>query len=179
MPKLFVIVVTLLFVTFDVGLSQSPHKKPRRKRHLTSAASSWPPEKDSLLYKYTRELPVVDSVEVSEVQYARSPTSNSYETRVIKSITIHGAEAERFAYVWRKLDQGMGMACFSPAYRVTFFAKETPLLGSTICFHCHNLTLPEEGRGELYPFDADGKTGQSLLKVIQSTLANAKISPVE
>jgi hypothetical protein len=121
----------------------------------------------------------VDAVEVSEVQYARSPSSNSYETQVIKSITIHGAEAERFAYVWRKLNRGMSMACFSPAYRVKFFAKETLLLGSTICFHCHNLTLPEEGRGELYPFDADGKTGQNLLKVIQSTLATAKMSPLE
>jgi hypothetical protein len=73
----------------------------------------------------------------------------------------------------------MGMACFSPAYKVKFFAKETLLLGSTICFHCHNLTLPEEGRGELYPFDADGKTGQNLLKAIQSTLATANTSPVE
>src|SRR5258708_1412621 len=110
MLKLTLIVVTLLFLTAGVGLSQSTHRKPRRKRHPVSVASSWPPEKDSLLYKCTRELPLVDPVEVSEVQFARSPTSNTYETQVIKAITIHGAEAERFAYIWRRLNRGMGMA---------------------------------------------------------------------
>jgi len=137
------------------------------------------PSKDSLLYRYTRLLGELDWVEINEVRFSRSADAEGLETKVIKSVKLNGSEAERFTAVWRNLHTGVGAGCFSPAYLVKLYFKEKLLLGSTICFHCHNLTLPIGESSEIHPFDADGPTGRQLLKAIQNALAKSSTASAQ
>jgi hypothetical protein len=173
MLKLLVIALALLIVAPEATNAQRARHK-RKPTHVAGGVENgWPPGKDSLLYKYTRQLPTVDTVEVNEVRLG--PTEGQgYETKTLKTVTLHGVDAERFAKVWRVLNNGEGAGCFSPAYMVKFFADQKLLLGSTICFHCRNLTLPTGNSSEIYSFDAVGPTGKNLLAAIQAALANTQ-----
>jgi len=172
MSKLFAILLVLVLAAPEAAFAQRPRRQRKRTR-ITSVETGWPPNKDSLLYKYTRELPTVDTVEVNEVRLG-SNYSQGFETKILKTVTLRGAEAERFAKVWRVLNNGEGAGCFSPAYMVKFFADQKLLLGSTICFHCRNLTLPTGNTSEIHSFDAVGPTGKNLLAAIQASLANTQ-----
>ena len=160
MSKLIVIAIALVLLASDAGMSQSARRRTR-KRHTTSVETGWPPGKDTPLYKYTRELPAVDTVEVSEVRSSFSPTTKAFETQTVKSVTINGKEAERFASVWRALNSGEGAGCFAPTYTVRFFPNQQLLVGSTVCFHCHNLRLPGGSINGIYSFDGEGPTGRN------------------
>ena len=168
MAKLFA--VTLALILLSPAPSPGVQKRGTRKRagkvSTGAVATGWTPAKGSLLYRYTRELPRVDKVEVSEVRRARGDS----QTKVLASATLQGEAAEGFTQVWRNLNAATGAGCFSPAYNVKFYSGEQLLFGSTVCFHCHNLTLPDEGRGVINAFDASGESGQALLKAIQSAL---------
>ncbi|MCM3873814.1 MAG: hypothetical protein ND895_24260 [Pyrinomonadaceae bacterium] len=176
MFRLTLIVITALLLVLPIaGRSQHVRKQPQ-KRHIGGGESGGTPNEDSLLYKYTRGLARVDRVEISEVRFAPAATNGGSETKIIKSVAFQGVEAEKFASVWRDLNGGTGAGCFSPAYLVKFYFDERLLLGSTICFHCHNLTLPVGETIEIHSFDADGPTGQRLLKTVQDALANSSAS---
>lgn len=168
MAKLFLITLALIILSPAPG--PGAQKRGTRKRSgkvaTGAVATSWTPAKGSPLYRYTRGLPRVDKVEVSEVRWA-----GDSQTKVLASATLQGEQAEGFTRVWRNLNAGTGAGCFSPAHNVKFYSGEQLLLDSTVCFHCHNLTLPsEEGRGVINAFDASGESGQALLKAIQSAL---------
>ena len=169
------IVVTLALIMLNPALSYGAQKRAARKKHRRigtgTIATSWTPAKDGLLYKYTRGLPHVDKVEVSEIRWTKD-----FQNQVLASATLGGEQAEGFMQIWRNLNDGTGMGCFSPAFNVKFYSGDKLLFGSTVCFHCHNLTLPNEGRGEIHAFDAGGESGQALLKAIQAALAKKRAS---
>jgi len=173
MLRAILIVIAIVLALPSLGF-QDRNKK--RQQRITGGESGWVPSKESLLYKYTRSLAEIDRVEISEVSFGRTADSKAYETKVINSVTLKGSEAARFMAIWRNLNSGVGAGCFSPAYLVKLYSGEVLLVGSTICFHCHNLTLPvgeSSESSEIHPFDADGPTGRKLLKAIQDALAKS------
>ena len=176
MLRSILIVMTIALALPSLGFQG---RNKQRQRRITGGESGWVPIKESLLYKYTRSLGEIDRVEINEVRFGRTADSKGFETKVINSVTLKDSEAKRFMAIWRNLNSGVGAGCFSPAYLVKLYSGEELLVGSTICFHCHNLTLPIGDSSEIHPFDADGPTGQQLLKAIQDALAKSSAASAQ
>jgi hypothetical protein len=43
----------------------------------------------------------------------------------LKSVILERDEARRFSQIWRRLNDGPNVACFSPAYEVAFYSNNT------------------------------------------------------
>jgi hypothetical protein len=156
-------------LVIGVGVSTVAQPPPMATRHKKTVLSRYgPPKKGSLLYRFTRELPEIDRIRISEIEPFRPDEWRP--ARKLKSVVLEGDEAGRFSEVWRRLHDGPNLGCFSPAYEVAFYSNNTLQLASQVCFHCQKVTLPDTDGLEEIPFDAEGWTGRALLKAIHRAL---------
>jgi hypothetical protein len=84
---------------------------------------------------------------------------------------LHGEEAENVAKLWRHLLRGRGFSamCHEPAYALRFRQHGKLLFETTICWACHNYTIPVGNLGRFeYGFDSKREDAQSLLKLLES-----------
>jgi hypothetical protein len=115
---------------------------------------------DPAYQKYVIALPAVDKVEVLAV--TGFPPSewknvdctnpdiicnlpNRMPVRILASKTLSGEGANRISMLWRNLRRGNGAGCFAPGYVLRFYQQDKLLLATEVCFHCCNITLPDEG----------------------------------
>src|SRR5262249_19167030 len=150
-------------------------------------AMEYPAAPDDPFYKMTVGLPTVDKVELVFVTPLSKDQASGAQP---KTVEIEGAfsgvpgaqfqiasqnilrddAAEDFASLWRKILHGPGAGCFAPAYSIRFWAKDQMLLVTNVCYHCHNITIPENGSVEIRGFNAEGKSGKELLKRLKELL---------
>src|SRR5215470_10898507 len=196
MSKLFKIVISALAVILlgTANSTSAQTKKQREKIKTTQSRVSieylteYRADPDDPFYKMTVELPTVDKVEVIYITHLRKDQIPNAQTKTgetgqvlnggipgerfqiaAQNVLIGGA-AEDFAAQWRKLLRGPGAACFAPAYRIKFWAKDQILLDTDVCYHCRNITIPEDGRREIRGFNAEGASGKELLKRLKELL---------
>ena len=115
---------------------------------------------DPAYQKYVMSLPAVDKVEILAVtgfppnEWKNADCTkpdiickrpNRLPVRILASKTLSGEGANRITMLWRKLRRGNGAGCFAPAYVLRFYQKDKLLLATEVCFHCCNITLPDEG----------------------------------
>ncbi len=115
---------------------------------------------DPAYHKYVTALPVVDKVEVLAVDgippnewknvdctkpdiICKLP--NRMPVRLLASKTLSGENANKISMLWRNLRRGNGAGCFAPGYVLRFYQNDKLLLVTEVCFHCCNITLPNEG----------------------------------
>jgi hypothetical protein len=191
MNKLFRIAVAALVVILGTTNSTSAlTRKQRKKPKVTQAtiAIDYPADSEDPFYKMTVGLPNVDKVELFYVTLRRKDQTpktqpNTAETeeipfggivgnqyRIAVQNTLRGEAAKDFAAQWRKFLRGPGAACFAPAYRIKFWAKDQILLDTDVCYHCRNITIPENGHREIRGFNAEGASGKELLKRLKELL---------
>ncbi|HKQ92291.1 MAG TPA: hypothetical protein VJZ77_16645 [Blastocatellia bacterium] len=191
MNKLFKFAVAALVVILVTTNSTSAQtRKQRKKPKVTQAtiAIEYPADPEDPFYQITVGLPDVDKVELFYVTLRRKDQTpktqpNTVETeetpfggivgneyQIAAQNTLRGEAAKDFATQWRKLLRGPGAACFAPAYRIKFWAKDQMLLGTDVCYHCRNITTPENGRREIRGFNAEGASGKELLKRLKELL---------
>ena len=77
MLKLILLGLTIALVLPGATLGFQGRKKPQQRR-VTGGESGWAPDKESLLYKYTRSLGDVDRVEINEVRFGRTDDSRNF-----------------------------------------------------------------------------------------------------
>ncbi len=182
------IVLVLVLITGayqTTGISQGKKRKaPPQPVNTVRAAEEWGAEPNSTFHKLITALPDIEKVEL--FYYRGKKRDPFYEDApppgadrqfgmlvdVISSKTLISTEAKSFASMWRKLLRGSGAGCLAPAYRVRFYADNKMILESDLCFHCHNLTFKtnENGKGEIWGFNAAGKSGKELLAKLQELL---------
>jgi hypothetical protein len=160
---IFVIVLGVSIVA-DAQKRTKGRKSNRKAVETYVVAESWEPEKGSLFFKYTRQLPDVTRVKLRLIR------NDKDQVRILASTILLNDEAAQFAKVWRGLKRGVGAGCFVPAYQLKFYSNDKLLLETDVCFHCHNLTLLNDGLFEHWGFDADGKSGQALLNSLKALL---------
>jgi hypothetical protein len=151
-------------VLADAQDGTKSRKSKRKPDETWMAVNSWEPEEGSPFFKYTRQLPVVTRVELRLVR------SEQGQAHILASKVLLNDEAEQFARVWRGLRRGGGSLSFTPEYQLEFYSGDELLLKTDVCFHCRNLTLPNGGNHQEWGFDAKGKTGQALLKLLKALL---------
>ena len=173
MSRRVAILVLLLLATLTASNVVEAQKKKKR-RTVTTVVHVWEPTPGSAFYKFTRALPKVSKVELSQIAgredqaFSESLVFGKQRVRIFRSRSLEGDDAEKFAEIWRRQKQGTGMACFAPAFLLRFYANDKLSFETIVCFHCHNLMLSDDG--EFWGFDAAGKEGQELLKAIKDLL---------
>lgn len=191
MHKIRAYIATALFVVLILSFGgiadaqkRSKNRKTKRTRIGTGVvAERWEPEENSIFYKFTRALPKVDKVElylvgsIRGVEVADNALSvpgiykGRFRVRTVASKTLLDSDAEQFAQIWRGLKRGNGGGCFTPAHYIRFYSSGQLLFETSVCFHCHNLTLPNGENNEPWGFDVDGKSGQELLNALKGLLS--------
>jgi hypothetical protein len=156
-----VIAAVITGVVTETHSIAATRRKPARSHY-------GPPKQGSLLYKFTRQLPEIDKIRISEI-YLLRPDEWKPAPK-LKSVVLEGDEARKFSAVWRRLNDGPNLGCFSPAYDVAFYSNNTLVFATQICFDRQKLTLPDIDGLEEMPFDAKGPTGRALLRAIQASL---------
>lgn len=120
-------------------------------------------------------LPDVDEIEVIALA---GPTSDSTPQgdsilgyRVHAHATLRGDESAKVAELWRSLRRGREFSgmCHDPGYALRFHHNGKLVFETTVCWACHNFTLPIGilGRFE-YGFDAESTDSKALLELLQS-----------
>ena len=149
-------------------------QKKTKLRSVTRVAYVWEPIPGSVFHKFTRALPKVSRVEVNQIAGREEQASGEsivfgkQHVRISSSKSLIGAQAEKFAGIWRSQKQGVGMACFAPAFLLRFYGDEKLYFETIVCFHCHNLLLSDDE--QFWGFDAAGKEGKELLNAIKDFL---------
>jgi hypothetical protein len=167
------LVATLLLLATVKSGSVVAQKKAKR-RSVTKVVYVWEPTPGSAFHKFTRALPKVDKVELSQIAGREGQAAEEsivfgkQRVRIFSSKSLIGVQAEKFAEIWRRQKQGVGMACFAPAFLLRFYVEEKLYFETIVCFHCHNLVLSDDE--EFWGFDAAGKEGQELLNAIKGLL---------
>jgi hypothetical protein len=172
------ILITLLLLAANLvavneagAQTKRKHRKPRLR---TVVRYVWQPEKGSLFYKLTRELPQISKIEISHIQSALHPGPlrsdeilfhGKEPVRILATTTLLNRDTQGVTKFWRRLNQASGDLCFAPAYMLKFYSDDRELFETIVCFGCQNLMLPD---GELWGFDAHGIAGVSLLKELNS-----------
>jgi hypothetical protein len=59
------------------------------------------------------------------------------------SLELKGEKAGELWRLWRGLRSGNGKGCFAPGYLLDFYAGAERLLSAQVCFHCCNVTMPD------------------------------------
>ena len=172
MSRQIALLIFLLFTTLTVPSIAEAQKKTK-SRTVTTVVYVWEPTPGSAFHKFTRALPRVNRVEVSQIagreaQAVGESVFRKERVRIVSSKTVEGLDAERFAGIWRRQKQGAGNACFAPAFLLRFYSDGKLYFETILCFVCHNLMLSDDG--EIEGFDAAGKEGQELLNAIKSLL---------
>ncbi len=168
--RTFIATALISVIVLGISIVADAQKRTKRRKSKPKAvetyvvAESWEPERGSLFFKQTRQLPDVTRVELRLIRNGKD------QVRVLASKILLNDEAKQFTKVWRGLKRGVGAGCFVPAYQLKFYSNDQLLLETDVCFHCHNLTLPNGGLFEHWGFDADGKSGQALLKSLKALL---------
>ena len=125
--------------------------------------------------EYGYRLPEVDEIEVMALA-AGWPTAPNGSDQVagypVTGRTVLRAEdAGNVAGLWRSIRRGREFSamCHEPVYALRFRQHGTLLFETTICWHCHNYTIPFGilGRSE-YGFDSQSEKAQALLAFLQS-----------
>ena len=121
------------------------------------------------------QLPDVDEIEVMALGDPDFSAPDGPERVAHYAIagraTLRGEDAEKVAKLWRYLRRGRGFSamCHSPAYALRFRQHGTLLFETTVCWHCHNYTIPIGIFGRMeYGFDSKREDAQSLLELLQS-----------
>ena len=120
-------------------------------------------------------LPNVDELEVMALGEPDLSVPNGLERVANYAISgraiLRGEEAEKVATLWRSLFRGRGFSamCHKPGYALRFRQRGKLLFETTVCWECHNYTIPVGIFGRIhYGFDATRKDAQSLLELLQS-----------
>lgn len=168
------VAILVLLVVATLAASNVEAQKKRKGRTVTTVVYVWEPTPGSAFYKFTRALPKVSKVELSQIAGREDQVSSESlvfgkeRVRIFRSKSLKGDDAEKFATIWRRQKQGAGMACFAPAFLLRFYANDKLSFETIVCFNCHNLMLSDDG--EFWGFDAAGKEGQELLNAIKDLL---------
>jgi HEAT repeat protein len=126
--------------------------------------------------RYTSELPPVTRVEISRISRADSknypapdsktfPVGDEKHGAIVHAQTnLIGPTAFEIANSWRRLHFGYEFqaACHEPAYGLRFFSGKKLLFETSVCWGCHNFTVP----GAFMGFDAESADAQRLLQQI-------------
>lgn len=147
------LLLTLLCVSF-VPVAGNAQNKPN-----TKAVS-----------RYTRQLPVVDKVEIQKV----SGIERIEKIEATKVLT--GKEALAIATLWREQSYGgTGAACHEPAYAIKFYSKGNLIAYASVCYGCQNIDFLEPKFENLIGFNARGKKGQQLLQIFKNAFPQTTI----
>ena len=119
-------------------------------------------------------LPDVDEVAIMSLgdEVAMPNDENHFERYgVLGHVVLHGDDATKVANLWRSLRRGRGYSamCHDPVYALRFRQRGKVLFETTICWKCHNYTIPIGwfGRTE-YGFDSNREDAQTLFTLLQS-----------
>jgi hypothetical protein len=126
---------------------------------------------------FGRLLPDVDEVEILALGgEVPDGTPDSFRPDLsprrgtVNRHTLHGAEAESLAALWRSIyfDRRFGALCHDPFYALRFRYHGKPILETSICWKCRNVILPDSFLGGEYEcgFDATSANGQKLLSTL-------------
>ncbi|HEY0385171.1 MAG TPA: hypothetical protein VGC64_04135, partial [Pyrinomonadaceae bacterium] len=142
-------VLTLLVCAAQAGVAQ---------RSLTKKQASL----------YLKHLPAVDKVEL----IALKRSDDGKENEVLSSKFMTGAEARKFAALWRTQSSGPDRsACHEPSYAARFYVKGKELFYASLCWGCSNiLFFAPDFIGGLH-FAGDSKRGQQLENFFQEAFA--------
>ncbi len=120
-------------------------------------------------------LPDVDEIEVMALGEEDLSAPNGPERVANYAIAgrtvLRGEEAEKVATLWRGLFRARGFSamCHKPGYALRFRQRGKLLFETTVCWECHNYTIPVGIFGRIeYGFDATRKDALSLLELLQS-----------
>ena len=120
-------------------------------------------------------LPAVDEIEVLALGQpdfsAPDGADRVAHYAVAGRAVLRGDEAEKAAKLWRSLRRGRGFSamCHVPVYALRFRQHGKLLFETTVCWHCHNYTIPIGMFGHVeYGFDSQREDAQALLTLLQS-----------
>ena len=174
MSRFMAVLFAGLLLSATLESESVPAQKKTKRRSVTRVVYVWEPTPGSAFHKFTRALPKVSRVEVSQIAGGEGQVAEEsivvgkQRIRIFSSKSLIGAQAEKFAGIWRRQKQGVGMACFAPAFLLRFYSDEKLYLETIVCFHCHNLLLSDDE--QFWGFDASGKEGKELLNAIKGLL---------
>lgn len=120
-------------------------------------------------------LPDVDEVQIMGLRgddAVASNDENHFESYlVLGHAVLHGDDATKITNLWRSLRRSRGFSamCHDPVYALRFRQRGKVIFETTICWKCHNYTIPMGlfGRTE-YGFDSDRSDAQTLFTLLQS-----------
>lgn len=119
-------------------------------------------------------LPDVDEVEVMSLgdDNLAAPNDKTHFARhlVVGNTMLHGNDATKVATLWRSLRRGRGFSamCHDPVYALRFRQHGKMIFETSICWKCHNYTIPIGFGTTEYGFDADRGDAQQLFTLLQS-----------
>jgi hypothetical protein len=119
-------------------------------------------------------LPEVDEIEVVSLDLSPSSSGLSADTvlgyRVHARATVRGAECAKIAELWRYQRRGRDYSgmCHMPGYALRFRQQGKLIFETTVCWRCHNYSLPIGIFGQTYyGFDVETKQSKELLETLQ------------
>lgn len=185
----FAFLLMILIGIFSQSTAQTKKQEKKKPKIIQVApVIEYPAEPGDPFYKATVGLPIVDKVEVLYIthieKYEALPVpSDNVEIRkaslghgydVITKKVLKDKAAEDFAKQWRRLLRSNGAGCYTPAYAMKFLAGDRVLLETGVCYHCRNIVIPGNTGQEIRGFNAEGKSGQELLKTLQQLFPESK-----
>lgn len=124
------------------------------------------------------ELPEIDAIEILSLDgtalNSAGPTDTILGYNIHARTTVRAEQSIKIAELWRKQRRARAFSgmCHKPGYALRFFQHGKLLFVTTVCWECHNYTLPVKVFGRTgmakYGFDADTQQSKELLEMLQT-----------
>jgi hypothetical protein len=126
--------------------------------------------------EFGMNLPEVDEIEVMALHQGRDERQpdgpdHVHGYSIAGRKTLRQSDASHVATRWRSLPTARVFSglCHLPGYALRFRHKGKLIFETTVCWQCHNFTIPMVGSARTeYGFDKRSKASQDLLAVLQS-----------
>jgi hypothetical protein len=114
-------------------------------------------------------LPPIISVDVVNLRGILPNHVDQYMQNAINapSVTLHGADAQLIANLWRSMPPGEQSRCHTPPYGVRFRVADRIVCEASICWECENIFGNSEGKDLHYKFNARHQTSIDLFTEFQ------------
>ncbi len=117
---------------------------------------------------YTRNLPVIDKIELLKLELK----DNRWDGEIAASRILKGSDAQRAASLWRRQTYTSNIAaCHEPAYAIKFYYHERLIAYASVCWSCNSIFFITPNLHKTQSFTGGDKRGEQLSEIFRSAFA--------
>jgi hypothetical protein len=120
---------------------------------------------------YTRNLPRIDKIELLKLELK----DDRWNGEVAASRVLKGAEAQKFASLWRRQTYTSSLsACHEPAYAIKFYYREKLIAYASVCWSCNSIFFITPNLQRTQSFLGGNERGEQLSEIFRLAFTATK-----